>query len=149
MGDQQVVVEHEIDASAERLFGIVADPRMHPRIDGGGTLRDRVRGPARLSQGARFGMAMTMGPVPYTVPNTVVEFEEGRRIAWRHFGRHRWRWEFDPLGEDRTLVRHTYAYGYSPAPWLLELAGFDDAARRGMPRSLANLEQIARLLGDG
>jgi hypothetical protein len=44
----------------------------------------------------------------------VVEFEEGRRIAWRPAepGRtppgHLWRWELEPLTDGQTLVRHTY-----------------------------------------
>lgn len=143
VADGAVVAERVVAAPADVLFDLVADPRMHPAIDGSGTLRDRVRGPRRLAEGARFGMAMKQLGVPYTTPNVVVEFEEGRRIAWRHPGRHRWRWEFEPWGETRTRVRHTYAYGRSPVPRLLELLGFVDAAREGMPRSLANLERLA------
>jgi hypothetical protein len=30
----------------------------------------------------------------YKITNTVVEFEEGERIAWRHLSGHRWRYEF-------------------------------------------------------
>ena len=143
MGDQQVVVEREVAAPAAVLFDIVADPRMHPAIDGGGTLRTAVRGPERLTEGSRFGMTMRTAGIPYAVPNTVVEFEQDRRIAWRHPGQHRWRWEFEPAGDGRTLVRHTYAYGYSPVPWLLERIGFVESAREGMPSSVANLERLA------
>jgi hypothetical protein len=56
-------------------------------------------------------MQLTMGE---TRENHVVEFTEGRRIAWRPAepGRtppgHLWRWELEPLDGDRTLVRHTY-----------------------------------------
>jgi hypothetical protein len=42
------------------------------------------RGPERLSAGARFGMEMNL-KVDYKILNTVCEFEEGRRIGWRHF----------------------------------------------------------------
>ncbi len=141
--DGAVAADRVVAAPADVLFDLVADPRMHPRIDGSGTLRDRVRGPDRLAEGARFGMGMRQLGVPYVTPNLVVEFEDGRRIAWRHPGRHRWRWEFEPLAPARTLVRHTYAYGHSPVPRLLELLGFVDAAAEGMPRSLANLERLA------
>lgn len=143
MGDRQVVVEREIAAPADVLFDIVSDPRMHPAIDGGGTVRSAVRGPERLTEGSRFGMTMRQFGIPYAVPNTVVEFERDRRIAWRHPGMHRWRWEFEPRGDGHTLVRHTYAYGHSPVPGLLERVGFVDAAREGMPRSLGNLERLA------
>ena len=46
--------------------------------------------------------------------NHVVEFEEGRRIAWRPSepGReppgHLWRWELEPIEPSRTRVTHTY-----------------------------------------
>jgi hypothetical protein len=46
--------------------------------------------------------------------NHIVEFEEGRRIAWRpsEVGHeppgHLWRWELTPLDDGRTAVTHTY-----------------------------------------
>lgn len=43
-------------------------------------------------------MDMRIG-VPYRIRNTVVEFEEGTRIAWRHINGHRWRYELTPLPE--------------------------------------------------
>lgn len=141
--DQEVVAEREIAAPASVLFDIVADPRMHPAIDGGDTLRGSIRGPERLGPGSRFGMGMRTFGLPYAVPNRVVEFEEARRIAWRHVSPHRWRWEFEPLDDDHTLVRHTYAYGLSPMAGIYQRLGFIDAAREGMPRSLENLERLA------
>ena len=44
--------------------------------------------------GSTFGMSMKVG-IPYSMTNTVVEFEENRRIAW----------EPRLLGEDRAAVR--------------------------------------------
>ena len=46
--------------------------------------------------------------------NHVVEFEEGRRVAWTPAERgqrppgHLWRWELEPIGPGRTRVTHTY-----------------------------------------
>jgi hypothetical protein len=46
--------------------------------------------------------------------NHVVEFEEGRLIAWMPSVEggspigHRWRWEIEPTEGDRSLVTHTY-----------------------------------------
>ncbi len=83
-----------IGAPAQQLFDIVADPAMHARIDGSGSVRSvRAGGPQRLSQGAKFGMDMHIG-ANYKITNTVVEFEEGTRIAWRHFNGHVWRYRF-------------------------------------------------------
>ncbi len=86
-----------IAAPAQALFDIVADPAKHPLIDGSGSVRaTRAGAPQRLSPGATFGMDMHIG-TDYKIQNTVVEFEEGRRIAWRHFNGHVWRYVFEPV----------------------------------------------------
>lgn len=84
-----VAVERVIAAAPQRIFDVLADPSQHPLIDGSSSVRSASRdNPARLSKGARFGMSMRLG-APYRVRNTVVEFDEPRRIAWRHFAGHR------------------------------------------------------------
>ena len=40
-----------IDAPAETVFAILADPRQHARIDGSGSVRGLLKGPDRLQQG--------------------------------------------------------------------------------------------------
>ena len=58
-----------------------------------------------------FTMRLTRGGIR---DNHVVDFEEGRRIAWRPAVQgksppgHLWVWELEPLGPSRTLVTHTY-----------------------------------------
>lgn len=79
-----------INAPAQRIFDIIADPYRHPEFDGSGTVKKGSSGPHRLSQGATFGMDMKLG-FPYKIKNTVEEFDEPTQIAWRHAGRHRWR----------------------------------------------------------
>lgn len=44
----------------------------------------------RLALGMQFGMDMRIG-ANYKILNTVVKFDEGRLIAWRHFNGYRWR----------------------------------------------------------
>jgi len=66
----------------------------------------RVRGAGEV-----FTMTLTRGAVRET---HVVEFEEGRRIAWmpaepgKERPGHRWRWELEPAGPARTRVTCTY-----------------------------------------
>ena len=96
-----------IAASRQVLFDLVADPAMHPRIDGSGTVRAQAAGgPSRLGPGVRFGMSMRMG-LPYRISNRVVEFEEGSRVAWMHMSRAVWRWEFRDV-EGGTEVRESF-----------------------------------------
>ena len=93
-----------VPASAEDIFELLASPAQHALIDGSGTVKGVQRGtPERLSPGARFGMNMRIG-APYKILNEVVEFEEGRRIAWRHFAGHIWRYILEPLGPNTTQV---------------------------------------------
>lgn len=122
MGDQ-VSASRVVPAPPEAIFDLLADPRQHHVIDGSGMVQGAISGPDRLSLGARFGMSMRKG-LPYRITNVVVEFEEGRRIAWRHMGRHRWRYELEPV-DGGTRVTETFDVSTVPAPMrpLVRMAG--------------------------
>ena len=78
-----VKVDRVIRAPAASIFAVVADASRHPEIDGSGALvAPKAGAPERLAMGSTFGMSMKLG-VPYTTSNTVVEFEQDRRIAWQ------------------------------------------------------------------
>ena len=109
-----------VAAPADELFELLASPAAHAGFDGSGTVRGARTGPARLSPGARFGMRMHL-LVPYAITNQVVEFEEGRRIAWRHLGGHVWRYELEPV-VGGTRVTETFDWAHALAPRALELA---------------------------
>ena len=66
-----------------------------------------VAGPSGWPSARSSAWACASG-CPYRTDNTVVEFEEGRLIAWCHFNRHRWRYELEPLGDGSTLVTETF-----------------------------------------
>jgi uncharacterized protein YndB with AHSA1/START domain len=106
-----VSATREIAAGTGRIFELIADPAAQPRWDGNGNLasapaRQRVR-----QTGDVFTMTLTRGEIR---ENHVVEFEEGRRIAWTPAepGKvppgHLWRWELEPVDASRTRVTHTY-----------------------------------------
>ena len=139
---QQVSVERIIDAPAEKIFAILGDPRRHADIDGSGTVRDSIKGPDRLQLGSKFSMDMKLG-VPYRMGNTVVEFEQDRRIAWHHFGKHRWRYELEPQPDGRTLVRETFDWSTAIIPKVIELMG---APARTDPGLVKTLERLAALV---
>jgi hypothetical protein len=144
------VVSESIDIAAppEAVFAILADPRQQSRIDGSGSVRGLLQGPERLSKGARFGVDMKLFGLPYKIRNTVVEFEEGRRIAWRHFGGHRWRYVLDPV-PGGTRVTESFDYSMYPLPQrlVIELAGFPARNRAGIAGTLANLKEAAETAG--
>jgi uncharacterized protein YndB with AHSA1/START domain len=93
----------EISAPASEIFAQIANPRAHALFDGSETVEALISGPDRLFLGARFGMKMRI-QVGYRITNEVIEFEEGRRIAWRHLMKWVWRYELTDLGDGRTRV---------------------------------------------
>lgn len=110
MSSKAVTAERVVAAPAERIFAVLADPRQHSMIDGSGTVKKIRSGPDRLALGAKFGVAMHHW-VPYPVTNEVVEFEENRRIAWRHMAHDVWRYELEARG-GATLVRETFDWSH-------------------------------------
>lgn len=131
--------ERLIDAPASRIFEVLARPALHSVIDGSGTVRgEQPGGPKRLSLGAKFGMDMKIG-APYKILNRVVEFEEGRRIAWRHFSSHVWRYTLEPRG-DSTLVREEWDGRAVPWKIVFRLTGFTHRHPASIEATLGLLE---------
>src|SRR4051812_42150492 len=130
-GNSRAVSESVVVAAPpEQIFDLLANPQRHAELDGSGTVKGSVSGPDRLQLGSRFGMRMRLG-APYLIRNTVVEFEENRRIAWRHFSHHVWRYELEPV-EDGTRVTETFDYSTALSPRALELLRFPQANRKGI-----------------
>jgi uncharacterized protein YndB with AHSA1/START domain len=100
-----------VAAEADTIFELIADPAQQPRWDGNDNLSEAPAGQRVHAVGDVFVMTTTKGSVR---ENHVVEFADGRRIAWRPAepGQpapgHLWRWELEPLGSGRTRVTHTY-----------------------------------------
>jgi uncharacterized protein YndB with AHSA1/START domain len=108
---QVVSASQEIAADTGRIFELIADPTQQPRWDGNDNLSEAPSDQRVRAVGDVFTMITTKGMVR---ENHVVEFAEGRRIAWRPAepGQeppgHLWRWELEPIDSSRTRVTHTY-----------------------------------------
>ena len=97
MTDEHRVVNASRDVAgpAATIFELIADPAQQPRWDGNDNLAE----------------ALTMG---VDRENHVVEFEDGRLIAWRPSEPgatppgHLWRWQLEPIDDTHTRVTHTY-----------------------------------------
>ena len=139
MNRKQVSATKVIGTSPERIFAMLTDPSKHPLIDGtGSVLAVQPGGPERLTLGAQFGMDMKIG-APYKVLNTVVEYDQDRLIAWRHFNGHRWRWQLRSLGTGTTEVTETFDWSTARIPLLITLSPFPRRNARGIEKSLARL----------
>jgi len=130
-----------IAATPQQLFDIVANPAMHPVIDGSGSVRAvRPDAPARLSLGATFGMDMKLG-APYKITNTVVEFDEPHRLTWRHFNGHTWSFRFEAV-EGGTRVTEEWNATKVHNRLALRLMGFPARNRAGIQGTLKRLEEL-------
>lgn len=113
MNDQPTLIsaELEISADAATIFNLIADPANQPSWDGNDNLASAAPGQRVHAVGDVFVMVNKPDRVR---ENHIVEFEEGRLIAWKPslpggepFGQ-LWRWELSPLASGATLVRHSY-----------------------------------------
>jgi len=130
-----------VKAAPGTIFEILADPRRHGEIDGSGTIQNaRVNAPARLSLGATFGMDMKMG-VPYRIVNTVVEFEENKQIAWRHFGGHIWRYILEPV-DGGTQVTEQFDPRTAKSQLVLKFSKAETKNAKAIEKTLDNLQEL-------
>jgi uncharacterized protein YndB with AHSA1/START domain len=110
-GPRVVSASREIAAPPGPIFELIADPAQQPRWDGNDNLAEAPAGQRVSRVGQVFTMILTKGAIR---ENHVVEFAEGRLIAWvpAEAGKrppgHLWRWELEPAGASRTRVTHTY-----------------------------------------
>src|SRR5215467_14922850 len=106
-----VSASREMAAGPARIFELIADPAQQPRWDGNDNLAEAPAGQRVRRTGDVFTMTLIRGGVR---ENHVVEFDEGRLIAWMpaEAGKeppgHLWRWELEPVTASRTRVTHTY-----------------------------------------
>jgi hypothetical protein len=84
-------------------------------------------------------MDMKIG-VSYKMTNTVVEFEENRRIAWQHFGGHIWRYILEPI-DGGTKVTEQFDYNGSKSVLILKLRGSMRSNEKFMTKTLENIEK--------
>jgi uncharacterized protein YndB with AHSA1/START domain len=110
-GSRVVFASREIAASGKHIFELIADPSQQPRWDGNDNLASAPSGQRIRAKGEVFTTMLTKGSVR---ENHVVEFDEGRLVAWRPAepGQvppgHLWRWALEPIDASRTRVTHTY-----------------------------------------
>jgi hypothetical protein len=145
-----VSVERVIPSPPGPIFDLIADASRHPDIDGSGALKAvKEGGPDRLTLGAQFGMSMHQG-VNYSMVNTVIEYEENKRLAWqaklprfpgRFVGGRIWRYELEPA-EGGTLVRESWDISADHQRRFLKMGKVADYTRSNMQKTLARIEEL-------
>lgn len=133
----------EIAADAGTIFELIADPAQQPRWDGNDNLAAAAAGQRVRRAGDVFTMRITTGSIR---ENHVVEFDEGRRIAWtpaepgQQPPGHLWRWELEPIGASGTRVTQTYDWTR-----LTDENRFGRARATTADRLRASLDRLAAL----
>jgi uncharacterized protein YndB with AHSA1/START domain len=138
-----VSASRTIAATPEAIFELIADPSQQPRWDGNDNLAEASPGQRVRAVGDVFAMTNTGGNVR---ENHVVEFEEGRLIAWNpsEVGKppagHLWRWQLEPTSDGETRVTHTYDWSL-----LTDQSRVPRARRTGTEQLAASLDRLAEL----
>jgi hypothetical protein len=140
MDERVATASGEVGADAATIFELIADPSKQPAWDANDNLGSAEPGQRVRAVGDVFVMTLHDGMVRH---NHVVEFDEGRLIAWRPSepGKeppgHLWRWELEPR-DDGTLVTHTYDWTQ-----LMDESRFPRARATQPENLMASLERLA------
>ena len=140
-------VTREIAATPEAIFAVLADPRLHPRLDDSGMVLASVGTEVVTASGQVFRMEMTMGGVNrYQTDNRVFVFEPGRAIGWsvaeagaEPLG---WTWRFDlEPSATGTLVTQTYDWSQVTDAETLQMIPFPAVPREARLETLTLLAE--------
>jgi hypothetical protein len=144
-GPNQVSRCVQIGAPAAELFAVVADPRRHHELDGSGTVRENLKCPSEIVEGAKFSTKMRIWGMPYWIVSTVTSMKPYEEFEWRHPVGHRWRWEFEALSPTLTRVTETFDYRNTGrvkgALRYYERFGFAKANAKGIEATLTKLAE--------
>lgn len=154
MADERVSAAAVIDASAEAVFSVLADPATHAAIDGTGWIRESLDVKPLTAVGQVFHMAMYHPNHPdgtYQMANRVQVFERPSAISWEpgneaadgtlSFGGWLWRYDLEPDGPSSTKV--TLSYDWSAVPdSVREHIGFPPFPPDHLANSLGHLAEL-------
>ena len=127
MAGECISVTTVIDASAEAVFAVLADPAQHVTIDGTGWVREAVDRQPLVGPGQIFRMAMYHENHPdrdYQMVNELQVFDPPRAISWKpgydthgglEFGGWIWRYDLDAAAPSQTRVTLSYDWSAVPA----------------------------------
>jgi hypothetical protein len=153
MADDRVSATRIIDAPAEVIFAVLADPAAHAAIDGTGWVRESLDSKPLTAAGQIFRMSMYHPNHPdrnYQMDNRVQVFDPPSAISWEpgydagdglRFGGWTWRYDLRPTGVSNTTV--TLSYDWSAVPdSIREHISFPPFRPAHLDDSLAHLAEL-------
>jgi hypothetical protein len=155
MPGESVSAVTTIDAPAEVIFAILADPAKHAAIDGTGWIVESVDDRALTTVGQIFRVKMYHPNHPngnYEMANQLQVLEPPNAIAWKpgydaddgglHFGGWTWRYDLTPAGALGTRVTLTYDWSSVPTS-IRDHIGFPPFPPDHLSNSLTHLAGLA------
>jgi uncharacterized protein YndB with AHSA1/START domain len=154
MADDSVSATTVINAPAEAIFAVLADPAKHAAIDGTGWVGETLDSTPLTAAGQIFRMSMYHPDHPdgnYQMANRLQKFDRPSTISWEpgydagdgtlRFGGWTWRYDLTPAGPSNTTV--TLSYDWSAVPdSIREHIGFPPFPPEHLGNSLAHLAEL-------
>ena len=154
MPDDRVSATAVVDASAEAVFAVLADPTTHAAVDGTGWVTEAVDSEPLTAAGQVFRMSMYHPDHPdgdYETANQVEVFDPPNVISWKtgydagdgtlEFGGWVWRYDLESSGPAETTI--TLSYDWSAVPdEIRERIGFPPFPPEHLGNSLAHLAEL-------
>jgi uncharacterized protein YndB with AHSA1/START domain len=154
MADDSVSATRVINAPAEAIFAVLADPASHATIDGTGWVRETPDSEPLIAPGQIFRMSMYHPNHPdgnYEMSNRVQVFDPPSTISWQPgydagdgtlgFGGWIWRYDLTPAGPSNTTVTLSYDWSAVPDP-IRQHIGFPPFPPDHLGNSLAHLAEL-------
>ena len=110
-------------------------------MDGTGMVKGEFKGPDRLFLGAKFGMKMRLR-IPYFITNQVIEYQEGKSIAWQHLLHNVWRYELVEISPSKTLVIESWDGRKARSKWWVSIINSDKWVPKAMAKTLVKLKEL-------
>jgi hypothetical protein len=160
---KRIEASRRIEAPADVVFEILADPQRHTEFDGSGMLRGAVLDRPISDVGDTFTMKMHRLGDDYLMLNHVVEFEPGRRIFWepapgdpsRTEGNdpskvgiaagYRWGYVLTPDGDDATIVTEVFDWTTLSADLLHDGGTWINGSHSVLQSMADSLERLATI----
>jgi len=160
MADFSYSTEATINAPADKIFGIVADPNKHVELAGSDEIKKITVSPGPVGVGTKINAEEVVivggDPMELTAESTVVTYEPGKAFAFvvnpalpEWVGRMQWYFDLAPDGSG-TKVTHRVEVDWGPITHEM-LIGLRDNyeeirapyVRDGMDKTLVNLKKKA------
>ena len=154
MADDNVSSTRVINAPAEDIFAVLADPASHAAIDGTGWVRETLDREPLTAAGQVFRMSMYHANHPdgdYQMANRIQVFDPPRAISWEpgsesgdgtlQFGG--WTWRYDLAVAEPSNTTVTLSYDWSGVPdSIRQHIGFPPFPPEHLGNSLAHLAEL-------